>query len=112
LRVPYRNDDGSQPSYTKHPSGASGVSSVSVFVSGTERDTIARVYTGIHGSTAEEGTWRFIVHSGSTQGKQLLTLENSQDGERHIHFTLLGDKGSPRNIEIVPGLNVGIDSGI
>ncbi|GKU05868.1 glyoxalase bleomycin resistance protein dioxygenase superfamily [Fusarium langsethiae] len=112
LRVTYQNDDGSQPSYTKHPSGAVGVSSVSVFVPQTERDTIAKVYTGIHGSKEEKKAWRFIVHSGSTQGKHLLMLENSQDGERHIHLALLGDKGKSRNIEIVPGVIVSIEADI
>ncbi|KAL6917138.1 hypothetical protein ACHAPO_006051 [Fusarium lateritium] len=111
LRVPYQNDDGSYPSYTKHPSGATGVSSVSVSVPQPDRDTIAQVYNGIHVSSPEEETWHFIVHSGSTQGSHLLKLENSQDEQRHIHFTLLGDDGSPRNIEIVPGLTVSIDSG-
>ncbi|KAG8672183.1 hypothetical protein FPOAC2_05551 [Fusarium poae] len=111
LRVPYQNGDGSQPSYTQHPSKATGVSSVSVFVPQTDRDTISQVYNGIHGTSSEEGTWHFIVHSGSTQGKHLLTLKNSQDEQRHIHITLLGDDDSPSNIEIVPGLTVSIDSG-
>ncbi|KAF5244605.1 hypothetical protein FAUST_2121 [Fusarium austroamericanum] len=112
LRVPYRKEDGSQPSYAKHPSGVIGVSSVSVFVPQTERDTIAQVYNGIHGSAAQEETWHFTVHSGSTQGKHLLKLDNSQNGQRRIHLTLIGQQSSPCNIEIVPGVVVGIDSDI
>ncbi|RGP77276.1 hypothetical protein FLONG3_4791 [Fusarium longipes] len=111
LRVPYENDDGSEPSYTKHPSGVIGVSLVAVLVSEAERESISKVYTGIHGSTAERQVWHFDVHSGSTKGKQLITLDTSQDGQRHIHLTLLSDKASPGKIDIVPGLEVIVDSG-
>ncbi|KAL5590449.1 hypothetical protein FOBRF1_014006 [Fusarium oxysporum] len=111
LRVPYKKDDGSDPSYTKHPSGAIGVSGVSISVPKEERDVLAGVYDGIHGSTTNgEGTWPFVVHSGSTKGKQEITLESSQDQERHIHLTLLGDKGSPESIEILPGLKFSFES--
>ncbi|KAH7216091.1 glyoxalase-like domain-containing protein [Fusarium oxysporum] len=111
LRVPYKKDDGSDPSYTKHPSGAIGVSGVSISVPKEERDVLAGVYDGIHGSTTNgEGTWPFVVHSGSTKGKQEITLESSQDQERHIHLTLLGDKGSPESIEILPGLKLSFES--
>ncbi|EXM19330.1 Glyoxalase/Bleomycin resistance protein/Dihydroxybiphenyl dioxygenase [Fusarium oxysporum f. sp. vasinfectum] len=110
LRVPYKEDDGSDPSYTKHPSGAIGVSGVLISVPKEERDVIARVYDGIHGSTTEEGTWPFVVHSGSTKGKQEITLDRSQDQERYIHLTLLGDKDSPESIEILPGLKFSFES--
>ncbi|KAF9772393.1 hypothetical protein IL306_009920 [Fusarium sp. DS 682] len=104
LRVPYKEEDGSEPSYTKHSSGAIGVSGVSISVPKAERDIIAGVYNGIHGSTTENGTWPFVVHSGSTKGKHEITLESSQDQERHIHLRLLGDKNSPDSIDILSGL--------
>ncbi|KAM0082175.1 hypothetical protein ACKRZS_005672 [Fusarium odoratissimum] len=110
LRVPYKEDDGSESSYTKHPSGAIGVSGVSIAVPKEERHVIEEVYDGIHGSTTEEGTWPFVVHSGSVNGKQEITLEGSQDQERHIHLTLLGDKSSPESIEILPGLKFSFES--
>lgn len=112
LRVPYKEDDGSDPSYTKHPSGAIGVSEVSISVPKEERDVIAKVYDGIHGSTTEEGTWPFVVHSGSTKGKQEITLESSRDQDRYIHLTLLGDKDSPDSIEILPGLKFSFESSV
>lgn len=110
LRVPYQEDDGSEPPYTKHPSGAVGVSGVSISVPKEERHIIAGVYDGIHGSATEEGTWPFVVHSGATKGKQEISLESIQDQERHIHLTLLGVKSSPENIEILPGLSFGFES--
>ncbi|KAF5248684.1 hypothetical protein FANTH_5754 [Fusarium anthophilum] len=110
LRVPYKEDNGSDASYTKHPSGAIGISGVSISVSKEERDVIAAVYDGIHGSTTGKGTWPFVVHSGSTKGKQEITLEVSQDQESYIHLTLLGDKGSPESIEILPGVKFSFES--
>ncbi|KAF4951565.1 hypothetical protein FGADI_7340 [Fusarium gaditjirri] len=110
LRVPYKKEDGSDPSYTKHPSGAIGVSGVSISVPEEEHHVITRVYDGIHGSTTEEGTWPFVVHSGSTKGKQEIALKISQDQERHIHLTLLGDENSPESIEILPGLKFSFES--
>ncbi|KAH7234675.1 glyoxalase-like domain-containing protein [Fusarium redolens] len=110
LRVPYKEDDGSEPSYTKHTSGAIGVSGVSISVPKEERHVIAGVYNGIHGSNTEQGTWPFVVHSGSRNGKQAITLEISQDQKRHIHLTLVGDKSSPESIEILPGLKFSFES--
>ncbi|KAF5693598.1 hypothetical protein FDENT_1830 [Fusarium denticulatum] len=110
LRVPYKRDDGSDASYTKHPCGAVGVSGVSISVPKEERDAIAGVYDGIHGSTSKEGKWPFVVHSGSTKGKQEITLQSSQDHVRHIHLTLLGDQDSPESIEILPGLKLSFES--
>ncbi|KAF5670022.1 hypothetical protein FHETE_4705 [Fusarium heterosporum] len=104
LRVPYKEEDGSSPSYTKHPSGAVGVSNISILVPDVERDTISKVYDGIHGSTVEDGKWPFLVHSGLSQGKHQILLSSSSDQERHIHLTLLGDKDSPDDIDILPGL--------
>ncbi|KAG5796422.1 hypothetical protein H9Q69_004553 [Fusarium xylarioides] len=103
LRVPYKEDDGSDPSYTKHPSGATGVSGVSISVPKEERAVIAGVYDGIHGSATGEGKWPFVV-------QQEITLENSQDQARYIHLTLLGDKGSPESIEVLPGLKFSFES--
>ncbi|KAF4441130.1 glyoxalase bleomycin resistance dioxygenase superfamily [Fusarium acutatum] len=110
LRVPYKEDDGSDPSYTKHPSTAIGVSGVAISVPKEERDVIAGVYDGIHGSTTGEGRWPFVVHSGFTKGKQEITLVSSQGKERYIHLTLVGDKGSPESIEILPGLKFSFES--
>ncbi|KAM0250771.1 hypothetical protein ACHAP5_001988 [Fusarium lateritium] len=104
LRVPYREEDGSLPSYTKHPSGAIGVSAVSVSVPEAERDVIAKVYNGIHGSTIDGGAWPFVVHSGSTEGKHQITLSNSQDEQRQIDLVLLGNENSPSSIDVLPGL--------
>ncbi|KAM0339559.1 hypothetical protein ACHAPU_010858 [Fusarium lateritium] len=104
LRVPYKEEDGSSPSYTKHPSGAIGVSNISIQVPDAERDTIVKVYDGIHGSVAEEGSWPFVVHSGLTKAKHQISLGSSQDQQRHIYLTLLGDKTSPSSIDILPGI--------
>ncbi|SPJ74203.1 uncharacterized protein FTOL_03933 [Fusarium torulosum] len=104
LRVPYEDEDGSSPSYTKHPSGAVGVSGVSISVPEAEWETIGRVYDGIHGSSTKEGAWSFVVHSGSTEGKHQITLGSSQDQQRQIHLSLLGDEDSPSSIDILPGL--------
>ncbi|KAM0553281.1 hypothetical protein ACHAPJ_007572 [Fusarium lateritium] len=110
LRVPYKEDDGSAPSYTKHPSGAVGVSGVAISVPETERELIAGVYNGIHGSVTESGAWPFVVHSGSTEGKHQITLNASQEQKRHIHLALLGDKNSPRSIDILPGITFSFES--
>ncbi|KAL2673893.1 hypothetical protein Neosp_012337 [[Neocosmospora] mangrovei] len=112
LRVPYQGDQGA--SSTKHPSGALGVSRVSVTVSESELDVIAGVYDGIHGPASGTGAdgkvWSYIVHSGSTQGKHHLSLGKSSDQKRHIHITLLGDKNSPGTIEVLPGLTFRVES--
>jgi hypothetical protein len=104
LRVPYKEEDGSSPSYAKHPSGAVGVSGVSILVPEAERETIGRVYNGIHGTTTDEGVWPFVVHSVSTEGKHQITLSSSKDQQRQIHLALLGDENSPSSIDILPGL--------
>lgn len=112
LRVPYQGDQGA--SSTKHPSGALGVSRVSVTVSESELDIIAGVYDGIHGPASDTGAdgraWSFIVHSGSTQGKHQLSLGKSQDQKRYIHITLLGNKDRPRTIEVLPGLTFELEN--
>ncbi|WAO95727.1 Glyoxalase-like-dom domain-containing protein [Fusarium falciforme] len=112
LRVPYQGDQGA--SSTKHPSGALGVSQVSVTVSESELDLIAGVYDGIHGpasdTSADGKAWSYVVHSGSTQGKHQLVLGKSADQKRHLHITLLGDKNSPSTIEVLPGLTFGVES--
>ncbi|KAM0266825.1 hypothetical protein ACHAPA_006602 [Fusarium lateritium] len=104
LRVPYKDEDGSSPSYTKHPSGAVGVSRVSISVPEAERDTIAKVYNGIHGSITDGGAWPFVVHSESAEGKHQITLGSSEDEQRQIHLALLGNENSPSSIDILPGL--------
>ncbi|KAL6364479.1 hypothetical protein LRP88_01880 [Fusarium phalaenopsidis] len=112
LRVPYQGDQGA--SSTKHPSGALGVSQVSVTVSESELDVIAGVYNGIHGpasdTSANGKAWSYVVHSGSTQGKHQLALGKSAAQKRHINITLLGDKNSPSTIEVLPGLTFGVES--
>ncbi|KAM5344340.1 hypothetical protein ACJ41O_012877 [Fusarium nematophilum] len=109
LRVPYQEGTGT-PSYTKHPSGALGVSQVSVSVPEQEVASIAKVYDGIHGPGPETGVWPFVVHSGSTQGKRQVSLAASQDQQRHIAITLVGNGDSPRSVEVLPGLTFGFES--
>ena len=111
LRVPYKEEDGSQPDYTKHPSGVIGVSSVSIAVPQREQETLTKVYNGIHDFTARDGTWPFIVYSGSKAGKHRVELKKGQDDGRKLHLTLLGKHGSPSSIEILPGLAFSVDSG-
>ncbi|KAF5018394.1 hypothetical protein F66182_9623 [Fusarium sp. NRRL 66182] len=110
LRVPYKEHDGTAPCYTKHPSGAIGISRVSISVPETERHVIVGVYNGIHGTASEEGRWPFAVHAGVTHGTQQIWLDASQDEKRHIHLALLGDKSSPRSVEILPGIKFTFDS--
>ncbi|KAF4998314.1 hypothetical protein FDECE_11831 [Fusarium decemcellulare] len=113
LRVPYRGES-SAASYTKHPSGAIGVSRVAVSVPESDLGVIAGVYDGIHGPAAETSpgnkAWSYVVHSGSTQGKHQLSLSPSQDQKRHIHITFVGDKDSPQSIDVLPGVTFGFDS--
>ncbi|KAF4446978.1 hypothetical protein F53441_9449 [Fusarium austroafricanum] len=112
LRVPYKEEDGSAPSYINHASGAVGVSAVTVSVPNAEYDTIAALYNGIHGSIADRKTWPFIVHSGSTDGEHQLALQASEDERRSIGLLLLGGKESPQSIEILPGVKFYFDGKI
>lgn len=105
LRVPYRDENGPL-AHTKHPSGALGVAKVSVSVSEEDVSKWTRVYDAIH-QEREEGGWGFDAHSGSTAGSQKVVL--SQGSKSEIRLTLLGTQGSPKSVEVLPGLVVGFE---
>lgn len=112
LRVPYSKDDQSgAPSYTEHPSGARGVSQVTVSVPEQHLPALSQVYDAIHGpATTPDGenkSWQFLVHSGAKEGKQAISLRGSKAQRPHIDLALLGDERSPRSIEVLPGLTLG-----
>ena len=114
LRVPYRDEaTGASPSYTHHPSGAQGVSRVSVSVPEKEFLASSQVYEGVHGPAVEDGrtgkVWRWASHAGSDRGKQQVALTATSDQERRISLTLVGNQNSPRSIEVLPGLTFDFD---
>ena len=114
LRVPYGDEaTGPSPPYTRHPSGAQGVSRVSVSVPEKEFSASSQVYEGVHGPPVEDGptgkVWRWASHAGSDRGKQQVALTATSDQERRISLTLVGNQNSPRSIEVLPGLTFEFD---
>ncbi|SPO07023.1 uncharacterized protein DNG_09717 [Cephalotrichum gorgonifer] len=115
LRVPYRDEaTGGAPAYTTHPSGATGVSRVSVSVPEEEFSLADKIYEGVHGPPVESGpakkVWPWAVHAGSSEGRQQVTLSAAAAGqERRITITLVGKPDSPSSIQVLPGLTFDFD---
>lgn len=109
LRVPYETDH----QRTHHPCGALGVSSLALSVPEQEVTALGRVYDGIHhqsGSASGSGQgWHFDVPSGSTAGKHAIRLLGS-DGASGIKLVLQGTGDSPATVELLPGLELQIES--
>lgn len=101
LRVPYEGNP-----QTDHPSGARGVSRISVRVPAEEVLGLSKVYDGIHDSLDREGhSWRFGTHAGIEAGEGQHDVELGRTaGEGGIEVVLLGDGESPDSVEILPGL--------
>ena len=114
LRVPYRDEAaGAAPAYTQHPSGAQGVSRVSVSVPEKEFSDTSQVFEGVHGPAVEDGparkVWPWVSHAGSDRGKQQVVLTTTSGQERRISLTLVGNQDSPRGVEVLPGLTFDFD---
>ncbi|CAH0054577.1 unnamed protein product [Clonostachys solani] len=113
LRVPYREEISTAAPFTKHPSGAYGISQVFVSVPQTDFLALSQVYEGVHGPAIESDparkVWSWINHAGSDRGKQKVILTASSSQERHIGLTLVGDQDSPHSIQILEGLAFDFD---
>ncbi|POR32788.1 Uncharacterized protein TPAR_07013 [Tolypocladium paradoxum] len=108
LRVPYETDH----QQTKHPCGARGVSSLALSVPEHEVTALGRVYDAIHQSSSASGSsqgWHFDVPSGSTAGKHAIRLSGS-DGASGIKLVLQGNGRGPATVELLPGLELQIES--
>lgn len=105
LRVPYQGED---KAYTTHPSGARGVSKLRVEIPEADLSVLGKVYQGIHGSDSssatDESSWGFLVHSGLQEGAHKVSLRPGKEGRPHIALTLLGNKDSPKSVELLPGV--------
>lgn len=94
-RVPYERD----VHLTHHPNGVQGVSSVSVQVPDTDSG-IKGAYDAIF-----DGPWHYQVPSGSTAGKQTVSLSSSK---RSIKLAFYGPRSG--QVELLPGLFLNIES--
>ncbi|EYE97962.1 VOC family protein [Aspergillus ruber CBS 135680] len=106
LRVPYA----AEPHLTQHPSGVSGISSLSLSVPGRESAELAEVYRAIYGSRdpadLDNRVWPYEVPSGLMAGRHIIRLlENAE--ETTITLALSGP--SPGRIELLPGLAIDIE---
>lgn len=116
LRVPYQgeNDDGSLAgplAHTQHPSGVRGVARVRVSLPEKDIEAFRPVYNAVHDTDSGAGVkfeaeeWDFKVPSGAKQGEQKVSITSfGSVGKFGLHLTLLGDKDSPKSIEVLPGL--------
>ncbi|KAI5465339.1 glyoxalase-like domain-containing protein [Mariannaea sp. PMI_226] len=118
LRVPYQDagrDDG-LAEHSIHPSGARGISRVSVQVPQKYVARWKQVYDAIHqGSTGAQdtdGVWTFDTYSGSTEGSRQVSLSplGEQETQSHIKLTLLGTDKSPKSVELIPGVVLDFES--
>jgi hypothetical protein len=102
LRVPYQDS-----SETSHPSGATGVSRVSISVPESELDMFSKVYSAIYNVDAsDDHTWHFAVPSGEVQGSQAISLSVAKE-RAEIRLTVLGGRrDGPSSVELVPGVVV------
>lgn len=100
FRVPYEGNP-----ETKHPSGALGVSRVTISVPEADIDTLSQVYEAMHQGCekAEKGSsWPFDVPSGSKDGKQLIQLSSTNKDK--VTLSLRGTRESPSSVDVLPGL--------
>lgn len=107
LRVPYQGN-----SQTEHPSGALGVSRLTLRLSSTELPELGKVYDAIHDSAAGgDHIWHFKAHSGLEAGEghhqiSVAGADNNIPFGGAIELTLLGDGKSPKSVELLPGLHI------
>ena len=114
LRVPYRDEKtGAAPPHTRHPSGAQGVSRLSISVPEKDFSVTSRIYEGVHGPAVEDGptgkAWPYVNHAGLDQGKRRVVLTTTSGQERQISLALIGTQDSPREVELLPGLTFTFD---
>ncbi|KAK2593078.1 hypothetical protein QQS21_009208 [Conoideocrella luteorostrata] len=105
LRVPFQSD----PEKTQHPSGASGISSLSITVDSRELGALSQVYDAIHDSHGSTNTWHFGIPSGDATAKHALSL-SGKDRASGVTIVLRGNNSSPAKVEIVPGVIFELES--
>ncbi|KAF5965736.1 hypothetical protein FCOIX_12813 [Fusarium coicis] len=113
LRSPFKAESGDGlHEYTKHPSGAMGVSKVTVLLPEKDIATYKPVYDAIHNRNATSGldgySWPYDLPAGPNSGSNQVVLSKLEggNGKAEIKLTLLGTKDSPKSIELLPGLVV------
>ena len=107
LRVPYQGNP-----QTKHPSGALGVAKVTVRVPEAQLEDVSKAYSAIHGSAPSgDRSWHFAVHSGAHAGgnHHQVSITSAEEGA-DVTLVLLGTHQSSKNVHIVPGLSIRIES--
>ncbi|KAF5599459.1 hypothetical protein FPANT_3436 [Fusarium pseudoanthophilum] len=113
LRSPFKAESGDGlHEYTKHPSGAKGVSKVTVLLPEKDIATYKPVYDAIHNknatSVSDGYSWPYDLPAGPNSGSNQVVLSKLEggNGKAEIKLTLLGTKDSPKSIELLPGLVV------
>ena len=108
-RVPYQS--GKLPNgiqYTHHPCVAKGVSQLKITAPENAIQGLRGAHNQIHGvEAASEGpqdSWNFGAHSGVPQGAHQIALEPAAGGMTGITLTLAGSDGSPKEVELLPGV--------
>ncbi|KAG8413406.1 hypothetical protein J3458_022478 [Metarhizium acridum] len=99
LRVPYDES----PLQTRHPCGARGISTIRVKVPAAELKALGQVYDAIHDAEQSAYSWTFDVPSPTSTATHSVSLVGSD--EFAIDIALWGSPGSPRTIELLPGVN-------
>ncbi|PYI24107.1 Glyoxalase/Bleomycin resistance protein/Dioxygenase superfamily [Aspergillus violaceofuscus CBS 115571] len=107
-RVPYE-DEGE--GLTRHPSGVTGVTEVTVVVPEGERERLSEVYTAVLGEeegSGSEALWGVDVPSEEARGRRKVRLVGSENAEEWgIRLALKGERVG--SVELVPGLVVEIE---